>query len=500
MKIRFKIFISILLTAIIISSAFLIIIPFESITQFVENNIIIFGIISASSLILISLTIFLLIIDIEKPLSRIKLFIRNINSGKSNQKTKLNTARKDNIGIISAELITLQKTLHNASLYAENLKSGKFEELEKHISSDAIIGKTLSEIQENLISIEKEKKYTVEENKKTQWFQNGIADFAKLLQQDFESTEDLASAAVKKLVKHLEVEQGGIFVLHENGEEKTLVLEAAYAFDKKKILDAEFEIGEGLVGKCAKDLKTIKIENLPEGYTFIGSGLGEDTPETLLLVPMMHENILFGVIEIASLYKIPDYKINFINAVGERIATEIYNLKTKLLTKTLAEDFKKQAEELALKEKETEQTINQLQKAKDKIAEQAAESNGILKALISVASVVFYDMEGRITNINQKNLELFNLKKEEQIGKTHFEILKEAKENPEWFEEFWNDLRKGKTRTKEYYIKNEDKEMWLLETFTPILNNEGKPEKVINIGIDITEQKLLEKQLNKQHK
>jgi len=499
MKLRFKIFISILLTAIISVSVFLILIPIDKIIQFIENDIMIFGIIAVSLIILIAIVIFFLINNIERPINRIKLLLKSINSGNLTQKTKLNIKRTDNIGIISKEIILLQETLNNVSQFAEYLKEGKFEELE-NISTDSIIGKTLNEIQENLLSVEKEKKYTVEENKKTQWFQNGIADFAKLLQQDFESTEDLASASVKKLVKHLEVEQGGIFILHEKEDKNVLILEAAYAFDKKKILDAKFEVGEGLVGKCAKELKTIKIDNLPEGYTFIGSGLGEDTPDTLLLVPMMFENILFGVIEIASLHNIPDYKINLLHGIGERIAAEISNIKTKLLTKTLAEDFKKQAEELALKEKEAEQTISQLQTAKDKIAEQAAESSGIMKALISVASVVFYDMEGRITNINQKNLELFNLKKEEQIGKTHFEILKEAKENPEWFEEFWNDLRNGKIRTKEYYIKNEGKEMWLFETFTPILNNEGKPEKVINIGIDITEQKLLEKQVNKKNK
>ncbi len=495
MKLRFKIIILILLTAIVISSAFFILIPIQSIIFFIKNNLIIASITSASVIISAALIIFLTIKYISSPISEIKRFLQKMNLGETIKKHKLSVNRTDDIGIISRELLTLNNTLTNASEYAEMLKLGKPDSLDLKINQDPIIGKTLTEIRDNLLSAEKEKKYSIEENIKTQWFQTGIADFSKLLQQDFENTEDLSSQSIRKLVKHLEVEQGGIFILHNKDDKDILVLEATYAFDKKKKLDTEIEIGESLVGKCAKEREVLRIDNLPEGYTFIGSGLGEDTPKSLLLVPMMYENNLFGVIEIASLYKIAEYKIDFIKGIGERIAAEISSIKTGLLTKTFAEDFKKQAEELALKEKEAASTISELQNARDKIAEQATETSGILNALVSVASVVFYDMEGRITNINQKNLELFNLKKKEQIGKTHFEILPEAKESPEWFEEFWNDLREGKIRTKEYYIKYKDKEMWLFETFTPILDSEGKPEKVINIGIDITEQKRLEMQL-----
>ena len=42
--------------------------------------------------------------------------------------------------------------------------------------------------------------------------------------------------------------------------------------------------------------------------------------------------------------------------------------------------------------------------------------------------------------------------------------------------------------------------MWLHETFTPIFNKKGETEKIINIGVDITKQKLLELELGKYKK
>ncbi len=495
MKLKFKIYLSIFLPLIIFIVGLLLIIPLKTFLTFIQENSILATITATSIIFLIIFLIFLITRNIASPISEIKNYIQKMNLGKTDANQNLSLNRKDEFEDIAKGLSELNKSLNMISDFAIKIKSGDIQNFNLKAGKNLTIGKTLTEISDNLITAEKEKKYSLKENTKIQWFQNGISDLTKLLQQDFKNTVEMSESIIKKLVKYIEVEQGGIFILHKKNEKENLILEATYAYDKKKKLDAEIEIGEGLVGKCAKEKKTIKIEDLPEGYTFIGSGLGEDTPKSLVLIPLLFEKNIFGVIEIASLKTISEFKINFLKNIGERIAAEISSIQIEQNTKFLYENFKKQAEKLSEKEKEMQLKIKELQDTRDEISKQAAESTGIMKALVSVASVVFYDMEGRITNINQKNIDIFNLKKEDWIGKTHFDFLPEAKENPEWFKEFWEDLRNGKSRTKEYYIKNKNKEMWLFETFTPILDSNGKPEKIINIGIDITKQKLLQKEL-----
>ncbi len=191
-----------------------------------------------------------------------------------------------------------------------------------------------------------------------------------------------------------------------------------------------------------------------------------------------------------------EFHIGFLETIGQRIGSVISNLRINEETARLLEQFKKQSQELEIKEKETKETIERLEKAQIEILTRETESKGILDALVSVASVVFYDLEGRITNLNQRNQELFGIKKEDVVGKTHFELLEEAKDNPKWFREFWDDLRKGISRQKEFYVKYEGRELWIEETFTPILDKDGNPEKIINIGIDISKQKLLERKFN----
>jgi len=497
---KLKIILSILTPALIFIIAGFILIPFQTFNDFAEFHIleiIIFG------LVLVSVLLFLIIFNINNiynPIKKIELVLKKINYRKEDLSLDLKQGKRGSIGEISKELHKLNNTISEITKYAINIKNKEFEKVNNQDIINNIIGKELISIKENLISINKENIQRAEENKKTQWFQIGIANFSTLLQKDFENTAKLSEIAIKMLVKYLDIEQGGIFVLQKKNNKDILVLEANYAYDKKKSLNTDFEIGEGLIGKCAKEQKLINIENLPEGYTFIGSGLGEDTPKSLLLVPLIFERSLFGVLEVASLRKIPEYKLNFIQDIGKRIAADISNIQRKSISKKMTENIKKQAEELKKKEEEALVTISKLKAVQKKVAKQSLENMGVMNALFSVASIVYYDMEGRIIDLNQKNLELFNVTKEDYVGKTHFDFLPEAKENPEWFKQFWYDLKVGKTRTKEYYIKNENNELWLLETFSALLGEDGKPEKVINIGIDITKQKKLEQELLKNQK
>ena len=476
-------------------------VPINVITQEATSNFFYALIAGIVGLLLLTLVIYLISENITAPLHRTINVMHKIDTGDIGLENKLIIRRKDEIGEMSKSLNLIIERLNVMANFAVKVGKGELNAEFKAVSKQDTLANALIEMRNNLKTAGEERRERITEAQKRTWFQNGVSEIGDILQQSHSGIEDLSYKLLKRTIKYLEALQGGFFVVEKDDDDtETLQMLSSYAYDKRKKLIDKVEFGEGLVGRCAREKQIVHIDNIPQGYAYISSGLGEESPTTIILTPLIHDNKVLGVIEIATFKKLDNFQKEFLEVVSQRIAAVISNIRITTETKQLLEDFKEQAAVLEKHEIETKKTIKSLESAQIDIKKKEAEGSGIIDALVSVASVVFYDMDGRVTRINQKNQELFNIKAEDYIGKTHFEVLDEAKENPEWFKKFWEDLREGKQRIKEYYLKHDNKELWLIETFTPILNEAGKPVKVINIGIDITERKLLERKIEQLEK
>ncbi len=104
-------------------------------------------------------------------------------------------------------------------------------------------------------------------------------------------------------------------------------------------------------------------------------------------------------------------------------------------------------------------------------------------------------MQGNIQSIKDKNLSDLGFSERELVGKNQSEFAREAKENPEEYQKFWDDLRNGIQRRRLFSTKSKKGQIWISEIYTPITDIAGNYTKVINIGFDITEQKQLEEKL-----
>ncbi len=91
--------------------------------------------------------------------------------------------------------------------------------------------------------------------------------------------------------------------------------------------------------------------------------MGEDVPSSILLIPVLLDNNVLGVIELASLGEIPPHQIEFVRQLGDALATTLAKVKANLQTRKFFEQTRKQAEELASQEKVFRQKLEQLEKA-----------------------------------------------------------------------------------------------------------------------------------------
>src|SRR6056297_2326900 len=133
------------------------------------------------------------------------------------------------------------------------------------------------------------------------------------------------------------------------------------------------------------------------------------------------------------------------------------------------------------------QNMEELKATQEEAARKTAEMQGLIDALNESSYVIEYDLQGKILNVNNKYLNLFGISRESVIGSHHTDNMdltqKQKKEN----DQFWEDLKNGKTKKQTTTITVDNKSFKFVETYTPIKNEEGDVVKVLKIANNISE-------------
>ncbi|HCC30529.1 MAG TPA: hypothetical protein DEQ03_10830, partial [Marinilabiliales bacterium] len=116
-----------------------------------------------------------------------------------------------------------------------------------------------------------------------------------------------------------------------------------------------------------------------------------------------------------------------------------------------------------------------------------AELNGVLNAVKASTYTVEYDMQGKITDVNDAFVKLLKIKKEEIIGSHHKDGYDKNNISEKEYKQFWTDLKQGKICHQKNHLQINDVEVWLSETYTPIKDSEGNVDRIFKIAFDITE-------------
>jgi methyl-accepting chemotaxis protein len=181
------------------------------------------------------------------------------------------------------------------------------------------------------------------------------------LRQNNNNIEELSYTIISNLVDYTSANQGGLFLINNNDPDHVFIeLVSCYAYNRKKFIEKTIEPGEGLIGRCIQERASIYLTDLPNDYIRINSGLGDSNPTSLLIVPLLLNEEIFGAIELASFEELEPYKIEFVEKIGESIASTISTVKFNIQTANLLDQSRQQAEQMASQEEEMRQNMEEL--------------------------------------------------------------------------------------------------------------------------------------------
>ncbi|OFY75040.1 MAG: hypothetical protein A2265_12120 [Bacteroidetes bacterium RIFOXYA12_FULL_33_9] len=359
-----------------------------------------------------------------------------------------------------------------------------------------ILGKSLTIMKQNLLRAS-------EKEKELNWISKGrdmVSDILRL----HNDLEKLTYEVLVNVINYGGFIQGAFYIYEE--DKNILKNYATYAYNRKKYVSQEFKLGYGLIGQCAYEKDLIYRTEVPEEYATITSGiLGDKKPGSILMVPLITDEKLYGVIELACIdNKMSQTTIDFVKELSDIIARTIFNLKINQKTKNLLDEARLMTEELKRNEELLTKNADDMKAAQEKLEEvnvnlekkvQEVEQSQVRQQtlLLNASEVIsIIDENGIVLYESPSVKSILGYDANEIIGKNAFGRMSsnEANKVKESFETL---LKKPwETIVVEFkYIKGGNEEIWLETIGRNLINNPAIGGVLFNTR-DITQRKIAE--------
>ncbi|RZJ31993.1 MAG: response regulator [Flavobacterium sp.] len=232
-------------------------------------------------------------------------------------------------------------------------------------------------------------KATTLRNQEQDWLKSNLAKFTQMLQ----GQKELGSVTKKilsELAQVVTAQHGLFYVLQEDERflDSKLNLIASYAASKRKGAPTQYSMGEGLIGQVAIEKERMMLSNVPKDYIKISSGLGDASPQNVIILPVLFEDRLKAVIELASLDTFSQTHLDFLEGLTESIGIVLNTIESNSRTEellvqsqSLANELKSQQEVLKMTNEELEDKAVLLANQKEEVELKNQEVEEARKAL-----------------------------------------------------------------------------------------------------------------------
>jgi CheY-like chemotaxis protein/signal transduction histidine kinase/HAMP domain-containing protein len=229
----------------------------------------------------------------------------------------------------------------------------------------------VADLKDNLNTMIDNLRLTTDRNTEQDWLKTNLARFTGMLQGQRDLTT-VGRMLLSELAPLVSAQQGVIYQM--GGEESSeMLLLSAFAGDGEDGHLRRLKLGEGLVGQCAAEKRRMLISDLPPNTIAIRSGLFEAVPRNVIVLPILFEDRVKAVIELASLSSFTTSQLAFLEQLTASIGIVLNSIEATMQTEGLLKQSQQLATELQVQQKELQQTNEQLAQKAQQLAEQNVE-------------------------------------------------------------------------------------------------------------------------------
>src|SRR5271170_6159134 len=230
----------------------------------------------------------------------------------------------------------------------------------------------VAELKDNINAMVRSLRETTKAYQDQDWLQSNLARIAGLMQ----GHRDLAIVAeliIDELAPLTGAQHGTFFLTEPTADgDIQLRLIAGYGLRADKTAPIQYRLGQSLIGQVARSKRSIVVGNLPEGYVTISSGLGEAPPANLAIVPILFEDQVLGVIELASFTAFSPVQTDFLEQLTETLGVNFNTIMANARTDTLLTESQRLTSELQARSEELQSQQVELQRSNAELEDKAA--------------------------------------------------------------------------------------------------------------------------------
>jgi two-component system chemotaxis sensor kinase CheA len=210
----------------------------------------------------------------------------------------------------------------------------------------------------------------LENQEEMEWQQRKLAEVVHML-QGISDLETLGTSFISKAAELLGA-SFGLFYLRSTYEGKDMMVKlASYAMmvENDDIGIHRFQLGEGLVGQSALEKRMFHFMNVPDHYVKITSGLGAVKAQSVLIVPIIHNNEVIAVMELASLNRFTHQQLELLEDILQVLGTVVHSVQTRVEVERLLREYQIMTEELQIQTEELQSQQEELHTTNEQLEE-----------------------------------------------------------------------------------------------------------------------------------
>jgi HAMP domain-containing protein/putative methionine-R-sulfoxide reductase with GAF domain len=334
---------------------------------------------------------------VAAPIKKLTTLITNLSVGEIPE-NKQKVRRSDEIGEISNSFNDLVEGIKKVSEFAQAIGEGQLEAEFEPLGDDDLLGKSLVTMRANI-------KITKAKEQRESWTNEGLAKFGTILRTYSEAADTYYPKLITNIAKYMNCQVGAIYLvsnvqqqLDESEEQSDPYLELAgtYAYIAEE--NRNVSKGEGILGQTWQDKEILQVTDIPLGYIPISSGLGGSPPSNLICVPLVTNEEVLGVIELASFSPIEAHGISFMEKLAETIAASIMAIHATAQTKTLLKDSRAMIKKTRIHEEELEQNSIILIATQEEMQRNNAVLNHKMRSVEKIVGKIEFNGLGQLSN------------------------------------------------------------------------------------------------------